>query len=197
MLPPLVVKSRRTTRRADRSVHPPAQVRCSFGATNEQPRRVSLELVCVVRGARHDTRVMAEARPNPEGTLWSGEDDRCLRLPQGQLLDAIADGELDRHLVAIADAVQARRELLHTVDSATALASLCVGDRVMFNRQIRPRYLEHELADITELDDWWVTVRLWRPVGRFLDRELRCPPLALKKLDRLSERSAASAQATV
>jgi hypothetical protein len=48
---------------------------------------------------------MAEARPDLEARLWPGEDDRRLRLPQGQLLDAIADGELDQHLVAIADAV--------------------------------------------------------------------------------------------
>jgi hypothetical protein len=98
-------------------------------------------------------------------------------------LDAIASGELDEHLVAIADAVRARRELLHTVNSATAIAQLCVGDTVMFNRRIRPRYLEHELAVFSELDPRWVTVRLARPVGRFRDGELRCPPLALRKLD--------------
>jgi hypothetical protein len=87
--------------------------------------------------------------------------------------------------------VQARRQLLHTVESATALASLCVGDTVIFNRWIRARYLEHELAVVTELDDRWVTVRMSRPVGRFQDGELRCPPLALKKLDRLDGQSAA------
>ncbi len=122
--------------------------------------------------------------------LWSEEDGRRTELPQRQLLDAIADGELDGHLVAIADAVQARRELLHTVDSATALANLCVGDSVMFTRRIRPRYLAHELAVITEVDDRWVTVRLWRPVGRFGDGELRCPPLALKKLGRSGQSAA-------
>jgi hypothetical protein len=67
--------------------------------------------------------------------------------------------------------------------SARAIAELCVGDRVMFTNRIRPRYLEHELAEVTEVDDRTVTVRLWRPVGRFGDRELRCPPLALRKLD--------------
>jgi hypothetical protein len=66
-----------------------------------------------------------------------------------------------------------------------------VGDTVMFNRLIRPRYLEHELGVITELDERWVTVRLGRPVGRFRDGELRCPPLALEKLDRLSGHSVA------
>ena len=63
------------------------------------------------------------------------------------------------------------------------IAELCVGDRVMFTNRIRPRYLEHELAEVIEIDDRTVTVRLWRPVGRFGDRELRCPPLALRKLD--------------
>ena len=114
--------------------------------------------------------------------LWSGSEDRALKLPERQLLDAIASGELDDHLVAIADAVHARRELLHTVRSATAIAQLCVGDSVMFNRNVRPRYLEHELAVITELDERGVTVRLARPVGRFRDGELRCPPLAVRKL---------------
>jgi hypothetical protein len=51
----------------------------------------------------------------------------------------------------------------------------------MFTNRIRPRYLEHELAEVIEVDDRTVTVRLWRPVGRFGDRELRCPPLALRK----------------
>lgn len=114
--------------------------------------------------------------------LWSGPEDRALRLRERQLLDAIASGELDDHLVAIADAVHARRELLHTVRSATAIAQLCVGDTVMFNGNVRPRYLEHELAVITELDEHWVTVRLARPVGRFRDGVLRCPPLAVRKI---------------
>jgi hypothetical protein len=114
--------------------------------------------------------------------LWSETENRLLKPPEQGLLDAIAAGELDEHLVAVADAVQARLALLHTISSATAIAQLCVGDTVMFNRRIRPRYLEHELALITDLDPHWVTVRLARPVGRFRDRELRCPPLALHKL---------------
>ena len=94
------------------------------------------------------------------------------------MLEQIATGELDEYLFAIA----ARRELLHTVRAASAIAQLCVGDTVMFSSPIRPRYLEHELAVIKELDDHWVTVRLWRPVGRFRDGTLRCPPLALRKV---------------
>ena len=101
--------------------------------------------------------------------------------PERQLLEQIAAGELDRQLVAIADAVQARRELLHTVRSANALAELSIGDMVMFTAKVRPRYLEHQLAVIEALDDRSVTVRLWRPVGRFGDGTVRCPPLALAR----------------
>jgi hypothetical protein len=118
--------------------------------------------------------------------LWPQPDDQQLKASERQLLDAIASGALDQHLVAIADAIDARRELLHTVRSATAIAQFCVGDTVMFNGSIRPRYLRHEAAVITELDDHWVTVRLWRPVGRFRDGEVCCPPLALQRLDRPS-----------
>lgn len=114
--------------------------------------------------------------------LWSVEDDRRLKEPQRQLLDAIAAGDLDPHLVAIADAVQARRELLRTVAAATALAQLCVGDDVVINQKVRPRYLAHEVATVVEVDDRSVVVRLRRPVGRFRDGMIRCPPLALHKL---------------
>jgi hypothetical protein len=127
--------------------------------------------------------VNARRRSSAPAMLWPASEDRALRGPERQLLDAIAAGDLDDHLVAIADAVHARRELLHTVRSATAIAHLCVGDTVMLNSNVRPRYLAHELAVITELDEHWVTLRLARPVGRFRDGELRCPPLAVRKLE--------------
>jgi hypothetical protein len=123
--------------------------------------------------------------------LWSGSADRALKDPERQLLDAIASGELDEHLVVIADAVHARRELLHTVSSATAIAQLCVGETVMLSGNVRPRYLAQELAVITELDDHWVTLRLARPVGRFRDGWLRCPPLAVRKLTSTGSQPAA------
>jgi hypothetical protein len=54
------------------------------------------------------------------------------------LLDQIASGELDAHLVAISEAVRARHELLHTINSQKALAMPTVGDRVRINRHARP-----------------------------------------------------------
>ena len=123
--------------------------------------------------------------------LWSEPVATAGMEPERLLLDAIAAGGLDHHLVAIADAVHARRELLHTVRAANAISQLCVGDHVRFNHQVRPRYLEYEPGVITEIDDRWVAVRLWRPVGRFRNGALRCPPLALDKLDRAAGQPAA------
>ena len=98
------------------------------------------------------------------------------------LLDAIADGELDDHLTALAEAVDARRQLLHTVRSATALATLCVGDQVRINHAVSPRYLAGMHGTVVEIDAHAATVRLPRPVGRFSTGEVRCPPLALERL---------------
>ena len=149
-----------------------------------RPRLTPERFGSVVRLGGEDSNVSFEFEDRAQSMLWPETQDRRLKDPERQLLDAIAAGELDEHLVAIADAVHARRQLLHTVRSARAIAELCVGDSVVFTNRIRPRYLEHELAEVTEVDDRMVTVRLWRPLGRFGDGELRCPPLALRKLDR-------------
>jgi hypothetical protein len=98
------------------------------------------------------------------------------------LLDAIAAGELDAHLDALAAAVDARRRLLHTVRSATALATLCVGDRVRINERVSPRYLIGLHGAVVALDGEAATVHLEHPVGRFDTGRVRCPPLALDKL---------------
>jgi hypothetical protein len=102
--------------------------------------------------------------------------------PDRLLLDAIADGELDHSLHALADAVNARRHLLHTVQAATALAQLCVGDEVRINHTVKPRYLQGAQGRVIELDDHHATVCLHRPIGRFTSGQIRCPPLALDRL---------------
>jgi hypothetical protein len=99
-----------------------------------------------------------------------------------RLLDQIASGALDAHLVAIADAVQARYELVHTVTSHKALARLNVGDQVQINRHVSPRYLQGVRGVIVELDQHAAVVRVPRPIGRFKSGEIRCPPLALDRL---------------
>ena len=84
--------------------------------------------------------MQAKVSEEPESMLWSELEDRQLRAPERQLLDAIANGQLDQHLVAIADAVHARRELLHTVRSAGAIAQFCVGETVA-NRFAAPTWI--------------------------------------------------------
>jgi hypothetical protein len=115
--------------------------------------------------------------------LWPGHEDAALKSPEQQLLNAVASGALDAHL----DAIHVRQALLDTVRSANVMAALHPGDTVMFNREIRPRYLQHEIGTVLELEEGWVTVQLWRPVGRFGEQALRCPPLALKKVGRASD----------
>ena len=98
------------------------------------------------------------------------------------LLDAIAAGELDEHLGALAAAVEARRQLLLTVRSATVLATLCLGDVVRITEKVSPRYLIGLHGTVIGLDDHWATVRLDHPVGRFASGRVRCPPLTLERL---------------
>lgn len=103
--------------------------------------------------------------------------------PERLLLDQIAAGQLDPHLVAIADAVRARYELLHTITSHKALAMLDIGDRVQINRHASPRYLHGVHGVVVELDQHTALVRVYRPIGRFKSGEIRCPPLALDRLN--------------
>jgi hypothetical protein len=103
--------------------------------------------------------------------------------PERLLLDQIAAGELDPHLTAIAEAVHARHELLHTVNSQKALAMLSVGDRVRINHHASPQYLHGIHGIITDLDSHAALVCVHRPIGRFKSGEIRCPPLVLDRLD--------------
>jgi hypothetical protein len=101
--------------------------------------------------------------------------------PERLLLDQIAAGALDEHLVAIADAVAARHQLLDTVRSAQALASLTVGDAVRINHHATPKYLRGVRGTIIDLDERTATICVHRPVGRFQSGEIRCPPLLLDR----------------
>lgn len=119
---------------------------------------------------------LSAARPatSPPGPEPSDSERR--------LLEQIADGELDPHLQALAQAINARPHLVHTVRSATALAMLNVGDRVRLNHHARPGYLHGIPGTVLELDDNTATICIHRAVGRFTSGEIRCPPLALDRL---------------
>jgi hypothetical protein len=103
--------------------------------------------------------------------------------PERLLLDEIAAGALDPHLVAIAQAVRARHELLQTVSSAKALEMLNLGDRVRINHHASPRYLHGVHGVVVELDHHTAVVCVHRPIGRFKSGEIRCPPLTLDRLN--------------
>ncbi|MDQ6745720.1 MAG: nitrile hydratase subunit beta [Actinomycetota bacterium] len=116
--------------------------------------------------------------PSPSGTQTHPPAQ-----PERLLLDQIAQGELDAHLTAIADAASARQELLETVSCAKALAMLNVGDRVRFNHHTRPQYLRGVEGVVIELDHHTATVCIHQPRGRFRTGEIRrCPPLLLDRL---------------
>jgi hypothetical protein len=129
-------------------------------------------------GFREREQLSIEARDAAEGAASSVPE------PERSLLDAIAAGELDSHLTAIADAVNARRHLLHTVRSASALAELCIGDVVRINHTVSPQYLHGAYATVVAIDDRTATVQLRRPVGRFRSGQIRCPALALDRVPR-------------
>lgn len=103
--------------------------------------------------------------------------------PDRLLLDAIADGELDHSLNALADAIHARLHLLHTVQAANALAQLCIGDEVRINHTVKPRYLHGVCGRVTDIQGHDITVSLHRPVGRFTSGHIRCSALALERLN--------------
>jgi hypothetical protein len=128
-----------------------------------------------VRRTRDHPRAMGkrdQRRPRSQAAL----------APERSLLAAIADGRLDDHLTALAEAVHARQHLLHTVRSATALATLCQGDLVRITDAVSPRYLAGMQGTVIDVDDQAAIIRLPRPVGRFHSGQVRCPPLGLEKL---------------
>jgi len=133
------------------------------------------------RSRHHRQRQLPSTAARPTPPPSSPQAD-----PERSLLDAIASGELDDHLTALADAVGARHHLIDTVRSATVLAQLHVGDDVRINHTIRPQYLRGLHGTIVDLDDERATVCLHRPVGRFHTGEIRCPPLTLEKLAKAS-----------
>jgi hypothetical protein len=97
--------------------------------------------------------------------------------------EAIASRGRDLHLRAIARAIGARLHLLHTMQSIDALAEFVIGDLVGINHQARPRYLQGLRGTIIDVDAQAATISLERPIGRFTSGELRCPPLAVDRLD--------------
>lgn len=98
------------------------------------------------------------------------------------LVRAIADGELDPHLLTLQDAMSQRLGTLATQSTATALLELSPGDRVEINETARPKYLHGARGTVAGLAGQHVIVTLDRPIGRFRSGRLRCHPLSLDRL---------------
>ena len=94
---------------------------------------------------------------------------------------AIASGELDDELQRIRSVVSERAELLHKERTMALMAELTVGDRVRIGQMVTPKYLCGALATVTGWSGRMVVVKLDRPVGRFEDGTVRCPPDALEQ----------------
>jgi hypothetical protein len=94
------------------------------------------------------------------------------------LTRAIADGELDRELLALHEAIAQRLDTLTTRSTAAALLELSPGDRVEINHTARPKYLHGERGTVVGLAGQDVIVSLDRPVERFRSGALRVTPSA-------------------
>ena len=81
--------------------------------------------------------VATVAGEKSQPALWSELSGPSSSAPERVLLDAIAAGELDEHLVALADAIHAGRP-------AAMRSPSSVGDPVRINRNVRPVYLHGE-----------------------------------------------------
>ncbi len=94
----------------------------------------------------------------------------------------IDGGHFDDHLSQLGRAIARRAYLKSALEGSAVRAQLSTGDRVRVQPTARPRYLHGERGTVQCWLGARVLVRLDRPVGRFIDGMLRCPPDALQKL---------------
>ena len=93
----------------------------------------------------------------------------------------IAAGDFDDRLEEVGRAIARRAYLLSVREGCAVRRQLSTGDRVIVRSTTRPRYL-HGLHGTVQC--WLgsrILVRLDRPIGRFVDGMLRCPPDGLEK----------------
>ncbi len=73
-----------------------------------------------------------------------------------ELLEAIADGSMDQHEQTIRDALR-RRE---TMRGMTKIATIQVGDKVVFNDKVHPAYLTGFPCTVVKVNQTTVSVRI-------------------------------------
>lgn len=98
------------------------------------------------------------------------------------LRQRIAAGDFDDHLAELGREIAGRAYLRSVREALEVRAPFSIGDRVVVRATARPRYLHGERGTVQCWLGSRVLVQLDRPIGRFLDRILRCPPGVLEKL---------------
>jgi hypothetical protein len=89
---------------------------------------------------------------------------------------SVMSGELDSQLEAIAKAVKFRQGIL----KINEIASMKIGDIVVFNNTPRPKYLRGKEAKIVGMSDGKVDVVLVNKVRRY-SGTVKCPYSILSK----------------
>jgi len=99
------------------------------------------------------------------------------------LADQVLAGSLDTELPALIDAINTRMHELDRIQTERALARLSVGSKVVIADGVKPQYLRGHTGEVHMIEDGHVVVCLDRPVGKFTDGHINCPPGVLVPLD--------------
>jgi hypothetical protein len=98
------------------------------------------------------------------------------------LVALVTAGELDSELHLLYNTIGDRIEAIESARLANALARLSIGDRVRIGHDVRPGYLHGLPATVIRRGTDTITIRLDRPVGKYVDGCIRCSPLAVQKI---------------
>lgn len=99
------------------------------------------------------------------------------------LAGRVLSGELDTELPVLIEAINRRWKIIQDQRTATAMATLRVGDRVRIGHDVSPQYLHGRHGEVHQIDHDHVVVCLDTPVGRFKSGHVRCPPTALERAE--------------
>ena len=84
-----------------------------------------------------------------------------------QLRQDILTGKYDDQLDQLKDAIQQRRRIARQTSNAVKFGNFSPGDKVVFNDQARPKYLQGETATVVKLKRTKIEIRLDRQAGKF------------------------------
>jgi hypothetical protein len=98
------------------------------------------------------------------------------------LLAALLLGVLDDHLERIAAVVKMRIEVINGMRNLIAHGRFCVGDRVRFSEDMRPRYLVGCLGTVIDKDVERLVVKIDEPTGRYESGEVKTRAIYLESV---------------